>query len=32
MKELSAEELNLQDSNLRTENNQLMGEGGKEHE
>lgn len=32
LSQLSAEELNLQDSNLRTENNQLMGEGGKEHE
>ena len=32
LSQLSAEELNLQDSNLRTENNQLMGEGGKENE
>ena len=32
LSQLSAEELNLQDSNLKTENNQLMGEGGKEHE
>ena len=32
LSQLSAEELNLQDSYLRTENNQLMGEGGKEHE
>lgn len=32
LSQLSAEELNIQDSNLRTENNQLMGEGGKEHE
>ena len=32
LSQLSAEELNLQDSNLRTENNQLMEEGGKEHE
>ena len=32
LSQLSAEELNLQDSNLRTENNQLIGEGGKEHE
>lgn len=32
LSQLSAKELNLQDSNLRTENNQLMEEGGKEHE
>ena len=32
LSQLSAKELNLEDSNLRTENNQLMGEGGKEHE
>ena len=32
LSQLSAEELNLQDSNLRTEKNKLMGEGGKEHE
>ena len=32
LSQLSAEELNIQDSNLRTENNQLIGEGGKEHE
>ena len=32
LSQLSAEELNLQDSNLRAEKNKLMGEGGKEHE
>ena len=32
LSQLSAKELNLEDSNLRTEKNKLMGEGGKEHE
>ena len=32
LSQLSAEELNLQDSNLRAEKNKLNGEGGKEHE
>ena len=32
LSQLSAEELNLQDSNLRAEKNKLIGEGGKEHE
>ena len=32
LSQLSAKELNLEDSSLKTENNQLMGEGGKEHE
>lgn len=32
LSQLSAKELNLEDYNLRTEKNKLMGEGGKEHE
>ena len=32
LSQLSAKELNLEDSSLRTEKNKLMGEGGKEHE
>lgn len=32
LSQLSAKELNLEDSNLRTEKNKVMGEGGKEHE
>ena len=32
LSQLSAKELNLEDSNLRAEKNKLMGEGGKEHE
>ena len=32
LSQLSAKELNLEDSNLRTEKNKLIGEGGKEHE
>lgn len=32
LSQLSAKELNLEDSNLRTEKNKLMGKGGKEHE
>ncbi len=32
LSQLSAKELKLEDSNLRTEKNKLMGEGGKEHE
>lgn len=32
LSQLSAKELNLEDSNLRTEKNKLMEEGGKEHE
>ena len=32
LSQLSAKELNLEDSSLKTENNKLMGEGGKEHE
>ena len=32
LSQLSAKELNLEDSSLKTENDQLMGEGGKEHE
>lgn len=32
LSQLSAKELNLEDSSLKTEKNKLMGEGGKEHE
>ena len=32
LSQLSTKELNLEDSNLRTEKNKLMGKGGKEHE
>ncbi len=32
LSQLSAKELNLEESNLRTEKNKLIGEGGKEHE